>query len=123
MVNNKIVGLNECAKDCHEAAVKGGWWHDSEGKKKERNVGELLCLIHSEISEAMEGARKGLMDTHLKHRSMMEVELADAIIRIFDLAESKNFNLGQTIYEKLEYNRSRADHKIKNRLKEGGKKF
>ena len=123
MVNNKIVGLNECAKDCHEAAVKGGWWHDSEGRKKDRNVGELLCLIHSEISEAMEGARKGLMDTHLEHKSMMEVELADAIIRIFDLAESKNFNLGQTIYEKLEYNRSRADHKIKNRLKEGGKKF
>ena len=54
---------------------------------------------------------------------MMEVDLADAVIRIFDLAESKNFNLGQTIYEKLEYNRSRADHKIKNRLKEGGKKF
>ena len=122
-MNKKILGLNECAKDCHEAAVKGGWWHDSQGKKKERNVGELLCLIHSEISEAMEGARKGLMDTHLKHKSMMEVELADAIIRIFDLAESKNFNLGQTIYEKLEYNRSRADHKIKNRLKEGGKKF
>jgi hypothetical protein len=122
-VNKKILGLNECAKDCHEAAVQGGWWHDSQGKKKERNVGELLCLIHSEISEAMEGARKDLMDTHLKHKSMMEVELADAIIRIFDLAESKGFNLGQTIYEKLEYNRSRADHKIKNRLKEGGKKF
>ena len=122
-MNKKILGLNECAKDCHEAAVTGGWWHDSQGKKKERNVGELLCLIHSEISEAMEGARKGLMDTHLKHKSMMEVELADAIIRIFDLAESKDFNLGETIYEKLEYNKSRADHKIKNRLKEGVKKF
>ena len=122
-MNKKILGLNECAKDCHEAAVTGGWWHDSQGKKKERNIGELLCLIHSEISEAMEGARKGLMETHLKHKSMMEVELADAIIRIFDLAESKGFNLGETIYEKLEYNRSRADHKIKNRLKEGGKKF
>ena len=122
-MNKKILGLNECAKDCHEAAVTGGWWHDSQGKKKERNIGELLCLIHSEISEAMEGARKGLMDTHLKHKSMMEVELADAIIRIFDLAESKGFNLGQTIYEKLEYNKSRADHKIKNRIKEGWKKF
>ena len=122
-MDKKILGLNECAKDCHEAAMKGGWWHDSQGKKKERNIGELLCLIHSEISEAMEGARKGLMDTHLKHKSMMEVELADAIIRIFDLAESKGFNLGETIYEKLEYNKSRADHKIKNRLKEGGKKF
>ena len=122
-MDKKISGLNECVKDCHEAAVKGGWWHDSQGKKKERNIGELLCLIHSEISEAMEGARKGLMDTHLKHKSMMEVELADAIIRIFDLAESKGFNLGQTIYEKLEYNKTRADHKIKNRLKEGGKNF
>ena len=122
-MDEKILGLNQCVKDCHEAAVEGGWWHDSQGKKKERNVGELLCLIHSEISEAMEGARKGLMDTHLKDRSMMEVELADAVIRIFDLAESKGFNLGETIYEKLEYNRSRADHKIKNRLKEGGKKF
>ena len=122
-MNENILGLNRCAKDCHEASVKGGWWHDSNGKKKDRNVGELLCLIHSEISEAMEGARKDLMDTHLKHRSMMEVELADAIIRIFDLAESRNFNLGETIYEKLEYNKNRADHKINNRLKEGGKKF
>ena len=122
-MNENILGLNQCAKDCHEAAVKGGWWHDSNGNKKDRNVGELLCLIHSEISEAMEGARKDLMDTHLKHRSMMEVELADAIIRIFDLAESRKFNLGETIYEKLEYNKNRADHKINNRFNEGGKKF
>ena len=122
-MDRNIKGINGCAKDCHEAAVKGGWWHDHICTIKERNVGELLCLIHSEISEAMEGARKGLMDTHLKHKSMMEVELADAIIRIFDLAESRGFKLGETIYEKLEYNKSRADHQITNRLKEGGKKF
>ena len=122
-MDRNIAGINGCAKDCHEAAVNGGWWHDAEGVKKDRNVGELLCLIHSEISEAMEGARKGLMDNHLKHKSMMEVELADAIIRIFDLAESKGFKLGETIYEKLEYNKLRADHKITNRLKDGGKKF
>ena len=122
-MDRNIIGINGCAKDCHEAAVRGGWWHDDNGIRKDRNVGELLCLIHSEISEAMEGARKGLIDTHLKHKSMMEVELADAIIRIFDLAESRGFKLGETIYEKLEYNKSRADHKITNRLKKGGKKF
>ena len=122
-MNKNILGINNCVKDCHDAAVNGGWWHDENGKKIDRNIGELLCLVHSEISEAMEGARKGLMDSHLKHKSMMEVELADAVIRIFDLAESKGFNLGQTIYQKLEYNKLRADHKIINRLKEGGKKF
>ena len=71
----------------------------------------------------MEGARKGLLDDHLENKSMMEVELADAIIRIFDLSESKGFNIGETIYEKLEYNRSRVDHKTENRMKKGGKKF
>ena len=71
----------------------------------------------------MEGARKDLLDDHLENKSMMEVELADAIIRIFDLSESKGFNIGETIYEKLEYNRSRVDHKIENRMKKGGKKF
>lgn len=122
-MEKNIIAINECAKECHMAAVNGGWWHDDNGVKKDRNVGELLCLIHSEISEAMEGARKDLMDTHLKHKTMMEVELADAMIRIFDLAESRGFNLGETIYEKLAYNKTRADHKIENGLKKGGKKF
>ena len=71
----------------------------------------------------MEGARKDMLDDHLENKSMMEVELADAIIRIFDLSESKGFNIGETIYEKLEYNRSRVDHKTENRMKKGGKKF
>ena len=75
------------------------------------------------MSEGREGARKGGMDTHLKHKARMEVELADAISRIVDLAESKGFKLGETIYEKLEYNKSRADHQIIKRLREGGKKL
>ena len=33
-MNKNIIGINGCVKDCHEAAVRGGWWHDTEGKKK-----------------------------------------------------------------------------------------
>lgn len=82
-----------------------------------------IALIHSEISEALEGLRKGLMDDHLKDRSMLEVELADAIIRILDMAGSLNLDVASAVAEKNEYNQKRADHKLENRSKTGGKKF
>jgi hypothetical protein len=67
--------------------------------------------------------RKDLMDDHLPHRKMAEVELADAVIRICDLAGLKGYDLGGAIEEKLAYNLQRADHKLENREKEGGKQF
>lgn len=109
---------------CHEPAVAAGWWSDLEtGKRKERNIGEMLCLIHSEISEAMEGARKNLMDDKIPHRPMLEVELADAIIRIMDMAGGLDLDIGGALVEKLDYNATRPDHKISNRKKKGGKTF
>lgn len=86
-------------------------------------VAQKLCLIHSEISEAMEGHRKGLQDDKLPHRPMMEVELADAVIRISDLCGAMGYDLGGAIAEKLAYNAQRADHKPENRAKDGGKKY
>ncbi len=111
---------------CHVMAVSSGWWKDiktGESMRGKRNVGELLCLVHSEISEAMEGHRKNLMDDHLPTRKMFEVELADAVIRIMDLAGGYDLDLGSAIAEKLEYNAQRADHKIENRKAEGGKAY
>ncbi len=107
---------------CHGASVRGGWWHDLQtGEPLQRNVPEMLCLIHSEISEAMEGYRKNLMDDKLPHRRMLEVELADAVIRIADLCGGLKLDLAGAILEKLEYNAKRADHKPENRAKAGGK--
>jgi len=124
MKASQILSLNELVKEVHANNVMAGWWTDLEtGERKERNVGELLMLIVSEVSESMEGYRKNLMDDKLPHRSMFEAELADVIIRVFDLAGAHNLNLGGTIYEKLEYNRQRPDHKIENRKLENGKKF
>ena len=86
-------------------------------------VAQKLRLIHSEVSEAMEGHRKGLADDKLPHRSMVEVELADAVIRIADLAGALGLDLGGAIAEKMEYNRNRPDHKPENRRGENGKKY
>lgn len=115
--------LNKYAKECHAAAVKNGWWSDKAGIRIERNKGELLMLIVSEVSEAMRGERQGLMDDHLPHRQMAEVELADTLIRIFDYAGAYGYDLQGAFEEKLAYNQTRADHKRENRDLPGGKAF
>lgn len=109
---------------CHGRAWNAGWWHDiNTGEKLDRNVPEMLCLIHSEVSEALEGFRKNMMDDKLPHRKMIEVELADVIIRVFDLAGGLNLDVAGAIIEKMLYNANREDHKIENRKGENGKKI
>lgn len=116
--------INDFAKTCHAESRNAGWYTDpSDGSEIQRNVPEMLCLIHSEISEAMEGYRKDLMDDKLPHRKMVEVDLADALIRIGDLAEYLGLDLGGAALEKLQFNRTRSDHKLSERAKPGGKKF
>jgi hypothetical protein len=93
-------------------------WHN-----KPREFGTLIALCHSELSEALEGARKDLMDDHLTNRKMVEVELADTIIRILDIGGVYGYDIAGAIAEKHAYNRTRADHQLSNRDKVGGKKF
>ena len=100
------------------------WWQKSDGTAIERNKGEFLALIHSEISECLEGVRRSLPDNHLPQYPMEVVELADAVIRIFDYAEGFKLGpLGPVILNKMLYNRQRKDHKYEAREKADGKKF
>ena len=126
---------NLLQETCHGAAKAAGWWNDlatGQDLAAEMRTGsrlgkalaaEKLCLVHSEISEAMEGHRKGLPDDKLPHRSMIEVELADAVIRIADLAGALGLDLGGAIAEKLAFNAQRPDHKPEARAGIGGKAY
>lgn len=112
---------------CHSQSFHAGWWTDIKTGEplveRPHVVGEKLMLIVSEVAEAMEGHRKNLNDDKLAHRPMIEVELADALIRICDLAGALKLDLGGAVAEKLAFNAVRPDHKKENRLKEGGKSY
>lgn len=105
--------------DISYGSSKACGWHSG----KTREDGTFIALMHSELSEALEGVRKDKMDDHLPHRPSVEVELADCIIRIFDFAAFKGLDLAGAYVEKSLYNLQREDHKPENRAAEGGKKF
>ncbi len=92
-----MIGTRELQKRIHK--LNHRWWHDEAGNRLERNKGELLCLFHSEVSEATEGVLTDEMDDKLPHRKMDEVEMADTSIRIFDYAEGFGHDLKSAAIE------------------------
>lgn len=118
------MNIKGISKEIHQAAMEKGFW-DSE-----RNFGELLMLVTSELSEALEADRKGrhanielldfdrgdvryneeedyprLFKMHIK--DTVEDEIADAVIRLFDLAEGLGMDLEWHIQHKMQYNKTR----------------
>lgn len=121
---NVLSATKTLISSCHNRAWNAGWYHDPlTGEEIKRNMGEMLALVHSEISEALEGYRKDLMDDKLTHRKMVPVELFDATIRIFDLIGKYYPGDYPALLEKMKYNDNRGDHKTENRIKPNGKKF
>jgi len=82
-------------KETHKCAVSKGWYDE------DREVPELLCLLHSEISEALEAYRN-----NLGHAEFGE-ELADLAIRLLDCCEYWGIDLEAEIAKKHHYNLNR----------------
>lgn len=118
-LSQQEIALRDMIKECHGRAVRAGWY-SSDGT---RNVGEMLALEHSEISERLEAVRKNLPSEHLPGFSGEEEEAADSLIRLLDYAGYRGLRLGEAYVQKLCYNATRRDHKPEVRAAEGGKKF
>ncbi|MGE6756289.1 MazG nucleotide pyrophosphohydrolase domain-containing protein [Rossellomorea sp. NPDC071047] len=95
--------INQLCTEAFEIATSKGW-HDEP-----REMGTVLALIHSEVSEALEADRKGDEENFVE-------ELADVCIRVFDLCGSKGIDLEKAILEKMEKNKGRS-------YKHGGKAY
>jgi NTP pyrophosphatase (non-canonical NTP hydrolase) len=119
-------GINAAVDICYEAELAAGWLHDENGLDHRTNpmfYSNKSMLIVTEVAESIAGDRADLMDVHLPHRDMREVELADAAIRLFALAGSMNMDLGGAIEEKMAYNKTRQDHQKDTREATNGKKY
>ena len=98
--------INELVEIAHNNSVNHGFW------EKERNFGEVIALMHTELSEAFEEYRhgRGLNETYYENGTKpcgIPSELADVVIRIFDFCGGNDIDLEKIILEKMEYNKTR----------------
>jgi len=113
MASKFVEEWNQLAKAVHETMVQKGFWEPGI----EKNDGEQIALMHSELSECLEGIRHGNpASEHIPDFRAAEEELADVVIRIMDTAHARGWDVAEAVEAKMTFNRNRPH-------KHGGKKF
>jgi NTP pyrophosphatase (non-canonical NTP hydrolase) len=108
-----IVAWNSITDEVADNAIRKGWWD------RDRSDGELIALIHAELSEALEALRSedpGKPDKNVPNYSEVEVELADVVLRLMDFGRARGFRIAEALIDKMQYNKSRP-------YRHGGKRF
>jgi len=114
--------INALAERCWITARRKGFWEDADAIRKRMGtleaqaqvvdmaISQKTMLVVSELGEFIEALRTGTIldpDEHCPECWHGEVELADAVIRILDMAHQLKFNLGKAIIAKMAFNQSR----------------
>ena len=100
--------IKELQQEVYQTALDHGWWDNGD-----RNFGEVIALVHSELSEALEQWRlgKSVTETYINPKTGkwegVPVELADAIIRILDFCGRNNIDMETVLNQKNEINKTR----------------
>lgn len=98
-------GINALIQEAHENAINKGWYEEP------RTFGEVIALMHSELSEALEDYRSGKGFKEIYYEGAkpcgIPVELADVVIRIFDTCGHLGIDLEEAIRTKMAYNATR----------------
>lgn len=115
--------IDDLATQAHAASASRGWYVDPKtGEPVKRNFGELIALMHSELSEALEAHRKDSPAKHIEGFTGVEEQFADALLRILEAACAMKLRLGEAFAAKCTYNLTREDHSTAARAA-GGKKY
>lgn len=100
------MNIAETIKAAHDNAINKGFYEEP------KSFGDMIALMHSELSEALEDYRNGYKFTQTYFEGEkpcgIPTELADVVIRIFDACGYLGIDLESAITQKMAYNAKRS---------------
>lgn len=108
MTSEDIGDLSWLMAEAHNVAVTKGWW-DGYNDADVNHEAVKVANVHREVSEAMEAISRGNpLSEKIPEFTQLEEELADVLLRVFDVAEGLNLLLVEAVNAKLRYNKNRT---------------
>lgn len=99
------MNLNNLARECHQVSKDKGW------QEEKRTFGDLISLMHSELSEALEEFRTGRRYDEVYWKDGkpegIPIELADVLIRVLQFCGTYDVDIQNAFDTKMAFNMTR----------------